>query len=321
MSFLGDMVMLHDYLNVMVLFLVVGLGCLLARNKWLDKSSNSLFTKLLINIALPSTLILSINSDFTRREFLALVPDIILPVMVILSLMILSFITAKIIQIEKKDIGLFIGLCSMSSTIFFGIPITLAVYGSHGLPYALMTYASQTVIYWTLGLYLLEKDSFEKSGGTSIFRVVVKEIINMPLMAFFVGITILLMGIPIPQVINEFLSTLGGMTSALAMLVVGAIIYLSGLKKITITKGLIFVVIFRFIIAPVMVVLLGKLFAIDNNMIKITSLICSLPIPNTTVILAEKYKVNTVFATESLSASIAAYLVFLPVILFVIHSV
>lgn len=70
-----------------------------------------------------------------------------------------------------------------------------------------------------------------------------------------------------------------------------------------------------------MVVLLGKLFAIDNDMIKITSLICSFPIPNTTVILADKYKVNTVFSTESLSASIAAYLVFLPVILFVIHSV
>lgn len=59
----------------------------------------------------------------------------------------------------------------------------------------------------------------------------------MPLMAFFVGITILLMGIPIPQVINEFLSTQGGMTSALAMLVVGAIIYLSGLKKLRSLRG------------------------------------------------------------------------------------
>ena len=313
--------MLHDYLNVMVLFLVVGLGCLLTKAKWLDKSSNSLFTKLLINIALPATLILSINSDFTRREFLALAPNVILPAMVILTLMALSFITAKVIRIEKKDIGLFIGLCSMSSTIFFGIPITLAVYGSHGLPYALMTYASQTVIYWTLGLYLLEKDSFEKSDGSSVFGTVMKEIINMPLIAFFVGVGILLMGIPVPQVINEFLNTLGGMTSALAMLVVGTIIYLSGFKKITITKGLIFVVIFRFILAPVAVLLLGKLFAIDTEMIKITTLICSLPVPNTTVILAEKYKVNVLFATESLSASIAIYLVFLPVILLAIHSV
>jgi predicted permease len=313
--------MLHDYLNVIVLFLVVGLGCVLTKANWLNKSSNGLFTKLLINVALPSTLVLSINADFTRSEFLALVPNVILPVLVILTLMVLAFITAKVIRVESKDVGLFIGLCSMSSTIFFGIPITLAVYGSHGLPYALMTYASQTVIYWTLGLYLLEKGTAEKVSGTSTFSTVIKEIVNMPLLAFFVGVAILLAGFPIPQVINEFLNTLSGMTSALAMLVVGSIIYLSGFKTITINRSLIFVVIFRFICAPAVVLLLGWLLAIDSEMIKITTLICSLPIPNTTVILAEKYKVNVRFATESLSFSIAVYLIFLPVILFAIHSI
>ena len=313
--------MLHDYLNVIVLFLVVGLGCALTKAKWFNKSSNSLLTKLLINVALPATLILSINDDFTKAEFLALVPNVILPTMVILALMVLAFITAKIIRIENSDVGLFIGLCSMSSTIFFGIPITLAVYGSHGLPYALMTYASQTVIYWTLGLYLLEKGAVDKSTGTSTLRTVVKEIINMPLMAFFIGVGILLAGLSIPHVVTEFLNTLSGMTSALAMLVVGSIIYLSGFKTIKFSKGLIFVVIFRFILAPMTVLLFGWLLAIDSEMIKITTLICSLPIPNTTVILAEKYKVNVLFATESLSISIAVYLIFLPVILFAIHSV
>lgn len=313
--------MLHDYLNVIVLFLVVGLGCALTKAKWFNKSSNSLFTKLLINVALPATLILSINDDFTKTEFLALVPNVILPTMVILALMVLAFITAKIIRIENSDIGLFIGLCSMSSTIFFGIPITLAVYGSHGLPYALMTYASQTVIYWTLGLYLLEKGAVDKGMGTSTLRTVVKEIINMPLMAFFVGVGILLTGLSIPHVITEFLNTLSGMTSALAMLVVGSIIYLSGFKTIKFSKELIFVVIFRFILAPMTVLLFGWLLAIDSEMIKITTLICSLPIPNTTVILAEKYKVNVLFATESLSISIAVYLIFLPVILYAIDSV
>lgn len=313
--------MLHDYLNVIVLFLVVGLGCVLTKANWLNKSSNGLFTKLLINVALPSTLVLSINADFTRTEFLALVPNAILPLLVILTLMVLAFITAKVIRVASKDVGLFVGLCSMSSTIFFGIPITLAVYGSHGLPYALMTYASQTVIYWTLGLYLLEKGTAKKESGTSIFTAVIKEIVNMPLIAFFVGVAILLAGFRIPLVINEFLNTLSGMTSALAMLVVGSIIYLSGFKTITINKSLIFIVIFRFICAPAVVLLLGWLLAIDSEMIKITTLICSLPIPNTTVILAEKYKVNVEFATESLSFSIAVYLIFLPVILFAIHSI
>lgn len=313
--------MLHDYLNVMVLFLVVGLGAALTKAKWLNASTNTVFTKLLLNIALPATLILSISSDFTRREFIKLLPDIILPTTVILVLMGLAFAVAKVIKVERSDLGLFIGLCSMSSTIFFGIPITLAVYGSHGLPYALMTYASQTVIYWTLGLYLLDMGKSEAQSGQSTFKTVIKDIVNMPLLAFFVGVGLLLIGFGLPSVIKEFLTTLGGMTSALAMLVVGTIIFLSGLKNIKITRALCFVVIFRFIVAPIVVLGLGWLFSIDSQMIKITMLICSLPIPNTTVILAEKYKVNVFFATEALSLSIGVYLIFLPVILFAIHSV
>jgi len=65
----------------------------------------------------------------------------------------------------------------------------------------------------------------------------------------------------------------------------------------------------------------GWLFSIDREMVKITILICSLPIPNTTVILAEKYKANLPLATGALSFSIGIYLIFLPVILFAIHTI
>lgn len=312
--------MLNDYINVLVLFLVVGLGAVLAKKNWLGAQSNVVFTKLLLNVALPSTLILSITGDFTRDEFLRLLPDVALPVAVILTLMVLAAVVARLVRVEQSDRGLFIGLCAMSSTIFFGIPVTLAVYGNHGLPYALMTYASQTVIYWTLGLYLLERDAGHPTSGAGGVRSAIKQIINMPLVAFFVGVFILVMGVGLPDVATQFLSYLGGMTSALAMLVIGTIIYLAGFRNIRINRALVCVVLFRFVVAPAMVVLWGYVLSIDAQMTKITILICSLPIPNTTVILAQKYNTNVVFATESLTFSIAVYLVFLPVILFVVHA-
>lgn len=313
--------MLQDYLNVMVLFLVVGLGVVLAKIRWLNLSSNDVLTKILLNVALPSTLILSIGKDFSRSEFLMLLPDIILPTAAILTLMVMASIVAKLIKVEQADKGLFIGLCSMSSTIFFGIPVTLAVFGSHGLPYALMTYASQTVIYWTLGLYLLEKGVEGNSPKNGVVVTLIKDIVNMPLIAFFVGVGILLMGLKMPGVIESFLASLSGMTSALAMLIVGTIIFISGIKNIKLTRALCAVVVFRFIVAPLVVLLLGWMFSINDQMIKITTLICALPIPNATVILAEKYKINVTFATGALTCSIGVYLIFLPVILFCIHHI
>ena len=313
--------MLQDYLNILVLFSVVLLGFFLAKLTWLNEKSNTAFTKVLLNVALPATLFLSISKDYTKTEFLALIPNILLPTLVILLLMLLSFIASKILKVEDGTIGLFIGTCSMSSTIMLGIPIALAVYGSHGLPYALMTYASQTLIYWTLGVYLLQKDSQQKLDKKSLIKKMIKEILNLPLLSFFFGVLFLLSGLVIPSFIDNFLSYLSNLTSGLAMLLIGAIIFTTGFHGFRFSKEILTVIIFRFILAPASAYLIGTLLHVPSEMIKITMLMVSLPIPNTTVILAKEYNINILFATESLSFSISAYLLFLPVILFFTHKI
>ena len=310
--------MLQDYLNILVLFLIVGTGLILARLKWLDVNSNKSMTKLLLNITLPLTLILSITSDFSKKEFIALLPNMTLPFFSILILMLLSFIVALVIKLPKTDRGLFIGLSSMSSTVFFGIPITLAVYGSHLLPYALMTYIAQTILYWTLGIYLLNNDNNTKKFNLSD---VIKNLITPPLVAFVIGIILLLNHIEIPTFIHSFASDLSGMTAPLAMLIIGTIIYITGFKNLKITSYIAIIVLFRFIVTPVVVLLLGLLLSMPITMIKITILVCALPIPNTTVILASKYKADVTLATQSLTFSIIAYLFFMPIILFLIHRI
>ena len=313
--------MLQDYLNILVLFSVVLLGFSLAKLTWLNENSNTAFTKVLLNVALPATLFLSISKDYTKTEFLALAPNILLPTLVIFLLMFLSFLASKILKVEKGTIGLFIGTCSMSSTIMLGIPIALAVYGNHGLPYALMTYASQTLIYWTLGVYLLQKDSQQKLDNKSLIKKMIKEILNLPLLSFFFGVLFLLSGLVIPSFIDNFLSYLSNLTSGLAMLLIGAIIFTTGFHGFRFSKEILTVIIFRFILAPASAYLIGTLLHVPSEMIKITMLMVSLPIPNTTVILAKEYNINILFATESLSFSISAYLLFLPVILFFINKI
>jgi len=313
--------MLHDYLNILILFLIVLLGFSLSKLSWLNEYSNTAFTKVLLNVALPATLFLSIGKDYTKSEFLTLLPHISLPALVILFLMALAFIFAKLIKVPTGTVGLFIGNCAMSSTIMMGIPIALAVYGSHGLPYALMTYAAQTLIYWTLGIYLLQKDSKQQLDRKSLIKKMIKEVFNMPLIAFFVGVLVLLSGFSIPEFADSFLTYLSNLTSGLAMLLVGGIIYITGFHGFKLSKEVCIVILFRFVFAPVSAYVLGTLLSVPAEMIKITMLMVSLPIPNTTVILAKEYGINVLFATESLTFSIAAYLVFLPAILFFIHTI
>ncbi|MGO2305818.1 MAG: AEC family transporter [Providencia sp.] len=310
--------MLQDYANILVLFLIVGIGFILGKIKWFNQNNNNAMTKLLLNITLPLTLILSIIHDFSKKEFLTLLPNIILPFSSILILMLLSFITALIIKIPRTDRGLFVGLCSMSSTIFFGIPVALAVYGSHLLPYALMTYIAQTILYWTLGIYLLKNDN--DTQKFDLF-VTIKNIFTPPLIAFIIGVILLLNHIEIPSFLSSFAHYLSGMTAPIAMLIIGTIIYITGFKNLKITPYIIVILIFRFIITPAVVLSLGLLLHMPVMMIKITILVCSLPIPNTTVILASKYKADVILATQSLTFSIIFYLLYIPIILLLIHKI
>ncbi|MBP6121025.1 MULTISPECIES: AEC family transporter [Providencia] len=310
--------MLQDYSHILVLFLIVGIGFLLGRIKWFNENSNNAMTKLLLNITLPLTLILSITHDFSKQEFLELLPNIILPFSTILVLMFISFITALLIKLPKNDRGLFIGLCSMSSTIFFGIPVTLAVYGSHQLPYALMTYIAQTILYWTLGIYLLNNDNNAEKFNLAD---TIKNIFTPPLVAFIIGVVLLLNHIEIPSFLSSFAHYLSGMTAPIAMLIIGTIIYITGFKTLKITPYIVVIIIFRFVITPAIVLLLGNLLSMPLMMIKITILVCSLPIPNTTVILASKYKADVTLATQSLTFSIAFYLLYIPIILLLIHKI
>ena len=313
--------MIHDYFNILVLFLVVILGFSLAKLSWLNTDSNTAFTKVLLNVALPATLFLSIGKDYTKSEFLALLPHIALPTLVILFLMALAGAAAKILKVPQGTVGLFIGTCSMSSTIMLGIPVALAVYGSHGLPYALMTYASQTLIYWTLGIYLLQKDAKQQLDKKSLIKKMVQEIFNLPLIAFFIGVLVLLSGLSLPEFADNFLNYLSNLTSGLAMLLIGSIIYTTGFQGFKFSQTVLAVIIFRFVLAPISAYLIGQMLSIPSEMIKITMLMVSLPIPNTTVILAKQYNINLLFATESLTFSIAAYLIFLPAILWLIHRI
>lgn len=310
--------MLNDYSNILVLFLIVGIGFFLGQSKWFNGNSNSAITKLLLNITLPITLILSITSDFSKQDFLTLIPNIILPFSTILILMLLSFIIAIIIKIPKNDRGLFIGLCSMSSTVFFGIPITMAVYGPQQLPYALMTYIAQTMIYWTLGIYLLNNDN---NSDKLNFLSIIKNIFTPPLLAFIIGVFLLLNQIAIPRFMLSLFDYLSAMTAPIAMLIIGFIIYTTGFKTLKVTRPIIFIIIFRFIVTPLVVFLIGNLLKIPPTMVKITILVCSLPIPNTTVILANKYKADVTLATQSLTFSILIYLIYIPFILYIIHKV
>lgn len=315
--------MIGDYLNVLVLFMIVAIGYALTYKKIFSQEINHALTTLLLSITLPFMLVICITNDFTKKEFIQMLPEIVLPFLGIMVLTLLSWLTTLVFRIDKKKRGLFMNVCSMSSTIFFGIPITLAVFGGKGLPYGLIYYIAQTVIYWTVGMIILKTDinyypDTEKQKLS--LKTILTNILTPPFIAFLVGTALLLFEIKIPSFLEHFLSYLGNMTSPLAMLVVGSLLFFTDIKSLKLHKEVVLVVIFRFIIAPAVVLCLGYLLKTDAMMLKVTVIMCALPIPNTTVILVNKFKTDIQLATGALTYTTLIFLLYIPVLLWTINT-
>ena len=65
--------MLASYFNILVVFALVLVGYRLSRKGWFDETTTGLFSKLVLNIALPFSMFLNITKQFTRDQFMSLV--------------------------------------------------------------------------------------------------------------------------------------------------------------------------------------------------------------------------------------------------------
>ena len=71
--------MLEAYLNILVIFAVMLVGYVLTWRKWFDNHIADVFSKLVLNIALPLNMFLNMTERFTKAEFLELFRGILLP--------------------------------------------------------------------------------------------------------------------------------------------------------------------------------------------------------------------------------------------------
>ena len=51
-----------------------------------------------------------------------------------------------------------------SNTIFIGLPINMAIFGSRAVPYVLIYYIANTTFFWTWGVYKISQDSQTFAG-------------------------------------------------------------------------------------------------------------------------------------------------------------
>lgn len=211
-----------------------------------------------------------------------------------------------------------------SNTIFIGLPINMAIFGSQAVPYVLIYYIANTTFFWTWGVYKISQDSQTFAGLDDIpqkFGVMdgLKKVLNPAMLGFIIGICWLLTGVKVPLALANFSTSIGNLTTPLSMFIIGITVYFLGLRTLKLNKAIVGVLMGRFIISPLIIILITRVIVVPDIMVKVFFIQSSMPIQNSVPILARMYHADVEFATATLGYTVLSYLAVVPVLLAVMQ--
>lgn len=308
------MIILNAAGSIFSIIIMISIGYILTRFKWLDYDISRVFSKLVCNVALPCLMISNIMGNFTKDKLEHIGKGLIIPVLSMAIGYVLAVAVSKIIKVKKGRIGTFRSMFFVSNSIFVGLPINMALFGTKSVPYVLLYYISNTVFFWTIGAYGITKDGINSDSSASIFsKNTLKRILSPPLLGFILAIIFLFCEIKLPSFVMDTCKYLGEMTTPLSMLFIGITLYYVDLKKIKISLDIVAVLVGRFVVSPVLILILGSFFPVPNLMKQVFVIQAAMPVMTNTSIVAREYGADCEYAAVVTSITTILSMIVIPV--------
>lgn len=315
---LDSQLLLHSVESIATFFLIGWLGYYLTARGWFDDKASTLLSRLLTTVIIPLNLVYSINTSVTKGEFLPLLPMAALVSVSILATMLISAVLFRVAAVPQSRRGVFLTAFSCSNTINIGLPINLALFGPGAVPAVLLYYMGNTVIFWTVGNYLLVPGENGAERGRILTWQTVKRIFSPPIIAFFIGLGLMLLDVKLPVFVANAAHHVGGMTTGLATLCIGIALHQTGIANIRPDRDVALVSLGRFVISPLVLLLVMYFFSIPDLTRSVFVIQASLPAMSSIVILACRYNTEVEFATMSVSFTTLCALATVPLFMMLV---
>ncbi|MGL4740034.1 MAG: AEC family transporter [Sarcina sp.] len=313
----------HSIQSVLTVIIMIALGYFLKKFKWFDDKFGKGLSTLVVKIALPFAIFNSVLAHLTRSSLLQLSGTLIYPLGTVVIAYIVAFIFMKLLKIKPGRRGIFLNAVANANTIFIGLPLNLALFGSVSIPFFLVCYVSNTVSTWAFGVLLIANDDPTVDKSKVKKKINWKKILSPPLIGFFIGLVFLLLNIPVPKFIGTAIGDVGGVTTPLALMYIGIILQDAGLKSIHFDRDTIFALIGRFILSPIIIIILiligTNAFGADlPSLLRQTFIVQSAtPMLAVLPILANEYHGDVEYATNLVTTSTILFVIVVPILMLI----
>lgn len=299
-------------LQMIKLFLIMCVGYFLYKIKMLDDHTRVHLTRILLYVTTPALIIHSFieNAGAEKKEMLGSL-FIIAAAMYIL-LPVAGIIITFILRVSKPMQGLYMFMTVFSNVGFMGFPVADALYGTEGVFYAAVFNCVFNICVFTVGVVFM---NYPKKDDDRVSVLNLKKLLNPGILCCFIAVIIFVFELPVPGVVMETLDAIGGLTSPLAMMLVGASLAMMDIREMFGDVRVYIYTVIRQLVLPVASWPLIRHF-VDNDVVAaITLILVAMPVANTAVLFATEYKRDEKTAAKTIFLTTLAALITIPVVI------
>ena len=301
--------------SIIPIIAIIVLGYILQNRGWFGENFGANLSHLIMNIALPASIFVSVMKYLTFDKLLTLSEGLIYTFGAFVLTYISAYICVKLFNVRTGRRGTMINTFVNANTIFIGLPLNIALFGNEALPYFLIYYITNTISTWTLGIYLMTSDSKSgKNKASSKFDW--KKLMPPPLIGFLVSLVFLIFKIPIPSFATSTLTYIGNIVTPLSLIYIGVTLAKAGLKTIKFDRDTIITLIGRFILGPVVMFAILSLTAKNMPTDEFKTFVVQSAAPALAVlpILASQGNGDVEFSTNVVTLSTILFIVVVPIV-------
>ena len=277
---------------VLNIFVLLAIGAVLTHKKWITAENRMLLSKLIIMIAVPCTIFNNLLSAINHDTLKTAGSMLIAPACTITLMYFAAWFLGKyVFRLPQNHQRTYAAMAACPNTIFFGIPVAIAIFGDKGVPSAMFYFICQSTIFWTLGNTGIQADAQGK-GKLSLW-LTIKRVFTINVIVTILVFVLVIVNIRVPDVVTSFTKILGNLSTPLSMLFTGNALYDTykqyGFRGLKIRFNVIIVLLARFIISPLLAYGFCTLFGITGITRIIFVIMSGMPNMVQTVILTGLY--------------------------------
>ncbi|MGX8679973.1 MAG: AEC family transporter [bacterium] len=292
------------------LFMLLGIGYLLAKVRIMDEAFSAKLTGFVLDVTIPCLLIgsaLSITS-YQSAAIVAYVFGIAFALFLVMP--VIGYVMAKLLRVPREELGLYIFMSEFSNIGFIGFPVMNAIFGVEAVFYTTIFNMVFNLFVYTVGIMMIQFGT--KQSG----KIELKRIVTPSMVACILSLMIYLAHIHLPSVFTNTFTSVGSMTTPLAMMIIGATLATIPVREVFTEVRIYPYTLMKQIILPILAYLIISRLITDPLILGVTLICIAMPVGTSAVLFAKRYGGNQQLAAKTIFMTTLLSLATIPVIVY-----